>query len=282
MNSTASGDSHTQAEDGGLKRAGSGRSYSAPAAACAAEVLLLLARERELSLADAARKLERSKTLTFRVMRELEERELVQRTDSGRFRLGISALEVGGAYATHAAYVNTARDVLRRLADITGETSNLGVLRGADVMCLINQEGHNVIGTFWGAGDRLPAHCTAIGKALLAELPPDERRELLGPNLTTLTPQSIATHKELNQALATVREQGYATTHGDAIYGLNAIAVTVGLPGRGGEPAAISISMSEDKFRTREQEFLAYLIEGRDRIQRETAGLNNLASRDGG
>ena len=255
------------------------RVYSAPAAACAAAILLLLAREPELSLAAIARALDRSKTLVFRVVRELEEYELIQRTDSGRLRLGITALEIGGAYASRTEYAGTARETLRKLADVTGETANLGVLRGADVMCLINQEGRNVIGTFWSAGDRLPAHCTALGKALLAELPSDRLREQLGPKLRNLTPNSISTYKELEKELALVRERGYATARGEAIWGLNAIGMTVRLPGRHAELAAISISLSGDKFGGREAEFLEVLREGRHRIERETSSLSTFEAR---
>lgn len=252
------------------------RVYSAPAAACAAAILLLLAREPELSLAGIARALDRSKTLVFRVVRELEEYELIQRTPSGRFRLGIAALEIGGAYASRAEYVGTARETLQKLADITGETANLGVLRGPDVMCLINQEGHNVLGTFWSAGDRLPAHCTALGKALLAELPPERLREQLGPQLRHPTQNSMSTYKELEKELTLVRKRGHATARGEAIWGLNAIGMTVRLPGRNAELAAISISLSGDKFGERESEFLEVLKQGKERIERETSGLSTL------
>jgi DNA-binding IclR family transcriptional regulator len=255
------------------------RAYSAPAAACAAELLLLLTRESSVSLAAMTRALGSSKTLVFRVVRELEARELVQRDETGVYRLGIAALALGGAYAAQASYVNTARDVLRDLADGTGETANLGVLRGAEVMCLINQEGRNVIATFWNAGDRLPAQCTALGKALLAELSPEDVRVALGPDLPKLTPNSIVNHAELARQLEVVRARGYATAHGEAIYGLNAIAVTARLPGRSSELAGMSISMSEDKFGAREAEFLDLLLAGRERIERETSGLRLLATR---
>lgn len=255
------------------------RTYSAPAAGCAADVLLVLAREEELSLAALARALTRSKTLAFRVVRELEERDLLQRTEHGKYRLGVAALELGGAYASRASHVMIARQTLRALADATGETANLGVLRGADVMCMINQEGHNVLGTFWSAGDRLPAHCTAIGKALLAQMTPEELREQLGPQLRKPTPQSLSTYKQLDKELAAVRRRGYAMAHGEAIYGLNAIAVTVLLPGRNGELAALSISMSEDKFGAREGELLDALKRAKERIERETLALSELAGR---
>jgi IclR family KDG regulon transcriptional repressor len=257
----------------------SGRTYSAPAAACAADILLLLAHEPELALASIARSLKRSKTLTFRVVRELEQRELLQRTDHGSYRLGVAALEIGGAYASHASHAASAREGLRLLADATGETANLGVLRGPDVMCLINQEGHNVIGTVWSAGDRLPAHCTAIGKALLAPLAPDALRKQLGSPLRKLTPHSLSTYRQLEKELAQVRRQGFATAHGEAIYGLNAIAIVVRLPGRNSETAAMSISMSEDRFGARDRELLEALHQARARIERETAAFDHLAGR---
>ena len=71
--------------------------YAAPAAACAAEVLLALAKAPEpLSMSALAKMTGRTKSLVFRVIRELEVTDCVRVSEDGRYSLGISALELGG------------------------------------------------------------------------------------------------------------------------------------------------------------------------------------------
>ena len=84
--------------------------YSAPAAACAAEVLhALRTSDGPVTLAQLERQLPRSKSLIFRVLRELEAREFVMRDHAGGFRLGIEAFEMATAYLGQWAFADVVR-----------------------------------------------------------------------------------------------------------------------------------------------------------------------------
>jgi DNA-binding IclR family transcriptional regulator len=255
--------------------------YAAPAAACAADLLILLARSQHpLSLAEISRELGRSKSLVFRVVRELEAKELVERTSEGRVSLGIVALELGGSYATRAEAGHSLRRILRELSNRTGETVNLGILRGPEVVYLLKYEGVNSIVTISHIGKRLPANCSALGKVLLAGLPDPEIAVVFGQRLPRLTSRSITSPDQLLSELELVRACGYAVDEGESAPGRCCLGVPVSLDGFAVEHAAVSISVDDETFAARRDELLAELLSARDRLDRESAAHSAIRAAD--
>lgn len=249
------------------------KAYSAPAAACSGELLKLLAQGHEpFSVAAIARTLGRSRSLVFRVLHELEAAELVERHRDGRYWLGISALELGGAYAMNASASDPAARTLCALSDDTGETSSLAVLSGSDIVYVQRHEGRNSIVTVSYPGKRLPATCTALGKALLAELPERRVRTMLPEHLPCLTSRSIDSLDRLLADLQEVRERGYAIDDGETLLGRTCIGVAVLRAGQR-EPAAISVSAVAEAFAERKDELLAALLHAKRRLDSEHRGL---------
>lgn len=230
---------------------------AAPAAACAAEMLLLLAETMEpMTVAEMSRRLSVTKSMALRVSAELRSRRLLDDNDQ-RSWLGLAALELGGAFAATSGYVEAARRVLADLAGRTGETVEVGVLQGDDVLYLMKQEGTNSVPTSSYVGKRLPANCTALGKVLLAGQPDIQH---LSEPFERLTPASIATKSALDDELAVVRRQGYATETGKMQSSSAHLAVTVAIIGIDW-PTAMSISCSADSFSERRESLLSALRE---------------------
>src|SRR5262245_39571260 len=241
--------------------------YAAPAAGCAADVLYLLARSPEpLSVAEMARSLDGSKSLVFRVVRELESRRLLERLSGNRFTLGVGSLEIGGSYAAKADHLELARRVLRDLARALGESVHLGVLRGSDVFYLLTEHPPGAPVTIGYAGNRLPANCTALGKALLARLSDAQVGRLFGGRYPALTPRSLATAAALREELARVRSRGYATVDGEAIRGRAAIGICVDVAGLG-EHAGLAAASSDARFPRRRAHALRELEAARRRLE---------------
>jgi len=246
--------------------------YSAPAAACAAEQLTLLARSPEpLSLAEMARRLDRSKSLVFRVTKELESRGLIRDAGGGRYWLGIETLELGGAYISQADYATSARQVLRELSNETGETVNLGTLLGAELLYLERWEGANSVVTVSHVGKRIPANCTALGKSLLAALPDAEVRRRFRDSYPALTRASLSTFGALKADLDGVRARGYAVDRGEVLLGRCCVGAAIPrqlstLPSDG---VAISISTTEQRWEEESDRLISALLAARDKIERE-------------
>ena len=131
--------------------------------------------------------------------------------------------------------------VLEALAAEVGETVNLAVLRGTDVVNLEQVRGPATITTVNWVGQPTPLHATASGKVLLAAFAPDDLAAFLARPLPRITPRTIAEAPALERELARVREQGYATTTEELEQGLDAVAAPVRDSG-GRVVAAISVS----------------------------------------
>lgn len=241
--------------------------YRAPAAECAARILLCLGEHgRPLSLADLARSLRSSKSLIFRVLRELESREFVERVEEGLYWLGIQVLNTGASYVSNADYAHISGVILSDLARDTGEETWLGILQGADVINLMGYSDGSSLATASYVGARLPASCTAQGKALLAELPDRDIEALFHGPLPTPTSRSIASVRQLLRECVATRRRGYAVNEEETILGSASLALATALPGTGGVSAALSVSMSVDVFETKRESALDALRVAKQRF----------------
>lgn len=134
-----------------------------------------------------------------------------------------------------------AKPHLKQLNEQLDETVYLATLEGANVLYLDGYESSKTLRVSSRTGVLDPAHCTSVGKALLAGLP-RERLMLLYPDdeLTQMTSRSIGSRSELLLELDSIRSRGYATDFGELEAGINSIAVAV-QPGGGHAEAAIGV-----------------------------------------
>ncbi|MBS1886550.1 MAG: IclR family transcriptional regulator [Actinobacteria bacterium] len=126
--------------------------------------------------------------------------------------LGVSIFEVGSAYLRRTPLQRLGRPVLESVCADTGETCHLAILHGADVLYLDKEEpagdGPNLV---TDVGVRLPAHLTAVGWAILAELPEAQVSAAFGSTpLVTRTGSGPDRLDALFEDLAEVRAKGFA------------------------------------------------------------------------
>lgn len=196
--------------------------------------LISLLRERgSMRLTDVADALGTSRSTAHRLLAMLEYHGFARQHPETR------AYEPGpGAVDLRAL----ARSSLERLCEQVGETVHLVGLRDASVVFLDSVETSSGLRVGSRVGAVMPAHCTAGGKAILAQLAPDELARLHeGRRLERMTPRSLTSTAKLRAELELVRERGYATNVGESETGVAAVAVPI--PGRpGGRRAAITVS----------------------------------------
>lgn len=256
-----------------------GPSYSAPAAACAVEVLSLLARHSPLGLAELQQRLSRSKSLVFRVLRELHEHDYVDRDHAGRYRLGLAAVEIGAGYLERSDPRGIVHRLLRELADDEDVTVNVGVLDGSEVVYTMKFDAPSGYFTISKVGGRVPANCVALGKALLAQLSDAEVTARFSGGLRQMTSRSISTIDDLLGELRSVRSTGYATDHEEAALGRQTLALRLEAPFLFGDALhGVSLSDDSEAFRPRADRLLGRLRSARDAIQRESAAMSTLAA----
>jgi DNA-binding IclR family transcriptional regulator len=120
------------------------------------------------------------------------------------------------------------RALLAALVDQVGETCNLTVLSGSEVLYLDRVESHWPLRLHFEAGSRVPLHCTSSGKLLMANLPAARRRRILETlDLKAMTPNTVTSLKALTAELDAIRARGYSIDAEEFLLGMNAIAVPV-------------------------------------------------------
>ena len=146
-------------------------------------------------------------------------------------RLGENASRLLGDWAT---------PYLQEVVDAVGESANLAMLDGHQVVYTAQVPGRHSMRMFTEVGRRAGVHCTAIGKAMMATLPAEQVKELLRRSgLPAQTPHTITTLRAMDKELDRVRLQGYAIDNEEQEIGVRCVAVT--LPG---EPVRAAISIS--------------------------------------
>ncbi len=172
---------------------------------------------------------------------------LVRDAGSRRLRLGLGVARLLPALLSGLRLPDLARDHLRGVAERTGETVNLAVLHGREVVYLVSESGSRLLTLRSSIGLRLPVHCTALGKCLLAQLPDEEARRTAGQEpYAALTPSTITTWQKLRASLERVRRSGVALSHEEYETGLDSIAVPLAwVEGEG--PVAVNVSLPSSR-----------------------------------
>ncbi|GAA4664507.1 MULTISPECIES: IclR family transcriptional regulator [Amycolatopsis] len=189
------------------------------------------------------------KSSAFRYLWTLENHRYVERDEAGGlFRLGLGFV---GMQSRHLEILRErARPFLEQLRDDIGETANLGLLDGDHVIYLDIVESRRGVRLAASRGDRDPIHCTALGKAIAAQLPEDRVRELLDETgLARRTDNTITSIDEYLEELGKVRRVGYAIDDRENEDDGRCVAVPL-LGTR--LPAAISISGPSSRFSAQE------------------------------
>lgn len=217
----------------------------------------------ELGVSELSRRLGLHKNNVFRLLATLELGGYVeQSTDTDRYRLGVRCLELGRAYANSHRLVERARPVLAKLVEDLGETAHLGVLRDFEVVHLDGIQPHRLLVTASRVGQRLPAHCSALGKALIgcAEVSLQEsfdREVVASAPLEAVTTATVVDGVKLLDQLRSVGARGFALDLGECEDGLNCAAAPV--YDEDGQVAA-ALSVSGPSFRLSEDALHADIV----------------------
>lgn len=160
----------------------------------------------------------------------------------GEYRIGLKFLEIGGRIRKSMEFYEVAEPEVKSLAAETGELANLLVEEQGMGVYLMRAKGDDAVDLDTYAGLRTNLHTTALGKAILANLPTSRVEEIIAHRgLEKKTPKSIGTREELFEALDEVRERGYAIDDGERLEGLRCIAAPV-KTSSGAVLGAISVS----------------------------------------
>jgi len=215
-----------------------------PAVNRALDVLELFLDRPELSAREVAERLGLPRTTVHELLVTLVARGYLIAVPGQpmRYRLGMPLFQLGSAYAGRLDLVREAQIVARDVAAACDEAVHVAVLDGADVVYLVKVDSTHPVRMVSGVGLRLPAHCTAVGKVLLAGLD----RASLDARLATgglpaMTAASITGPDALRAHLDQVRDDGVAVDDGESDAAMRCVAAAV-RDHSGTTVAALSVS----------------------------------------
>ncbi|MEV5610514.1 IclR family transcriptional regulator [Streptomyces sp. NPDC052225] len=203
-----------------------------PAVTRALDILeLFLDGDGTLSAPDIVRKLQLPRTTVHELVTTLAARSYIAQVPGqpGRYRLGVRPYQLGSRYAEQLDLAAEGQQVARTVAETCDETVHVAILEGTDVIYIAKVDSTHAVRMVSAAGRRLPAHCTSVGKMLLASLPEPELAARIpdDADLPAMTENSITDPAVLREHLLGIRERGWAVESRESNTDVSCVAAPV-------------------------------------------------------
>jgi DNA-binding IclR family transcriptional regulator len=189
-----------------------------------------------LQLREVAAKTKINKSTVHRFLTHLEAEAYLFRDQEGTYMLGPKLVRLGSGINVHGSLSKIARPVLEELRKVSDETVNLAVLDGFSVLYLDVLESQHTFRLVSEVGMRRELHCTSLGKAILANLDDERRKEEIFASIRTVTSRA-----KLEKELRLTRERGYSLDDEEAEAGARCIGAAI-FAADGTVVGAISVS----------------------------------------
>lgn len=208
------------------------------------ELLILLSHyDSAVSLEQISKRIKFSKPTCFRLLQTMKRMNFVQQDpETKHYRIGPRNIAIGMAALNGQNVRSVALPYMRRIRSQTGETVNLTILDGNEIVFVERIEGKYIVNANLCVGSRLPVHCSSMGKAILAHLPDKKLSSVLETlDFRRFTENTIASRESFIQELATIREKGTSINNEELEKGLFAVAAPI-LDYSGEAVAALNVS----------------------------------------
>ncbi|MFO7321491.1 MAG: IclR family transcriptional regulator [Chloroflexota bacterium] len=237
--------------------------------------------EPRLSLAQISRRLDMPKSTAHNLLNTLAMAGMIEKVDGDSYALGTEIIALTQNVRVNVELRDRAAPLLRALADSCNETVYLAVKDGDALLYIYAIESSQRLLARSAVGDRVPLHCTSLGKAILAELPQATVREIIErAGMPTFTEFTIASLEELEAELAQIRAQGYALDRQEHEYDTYCIGAPI-FDARGRIVAACSISGADPNIIDANRESLAAaLVQTAHEISRRMGYVPSTLSRN--
>ncbi|WP_277189117.1 IclR family transcriptional regulator [Caballeronia sp. BR00000012568055] len=218
------------------------KTYDVPALRRASQILEALAAAGEpVRAATLAETTQLSRSTLYLLLETLARMQWIEKRDDG-YVIGVGLFELGNAYVRHDALQAAFREGAGAFINKHNEVVQLAVLDGAQVVYVAREDAHRPVRLVSDLGSRLPAHCCALGKALLAGLSDAAVTERLPERLEAVTPRTITRRAALLRELTSIRTSGLAIEREEVTEGLACFAAYVGMT-PAGKRVAVSTSV---------------------------------------
>lgn len=181
-----------------------------------------------LSLAELSRKTGLDKASLFRMMYTLEKHDLVTKNADARYSLGLRLLYYGNIVAERQSLVDVARPAMQRFSLETGRSAHLGRMSRNRVTTLHIERAQSDIQVTMRIGMNAPLYATAMGRAILSNVPDEALRNLVASfSYKQYAPTSLQDEQELRDVIYHTRKNGFATDINERFPGFGSIAAPI-------------------------------------------------------
>lgn len=183
----------------------------------------------ELGVTELSKRLKLHKNNVFRLLATLESRGYIEQNKvTENYRLGLKTLELGQTFIKQMGLLRQSRPVIEDLVKVCNETTYIAVLKDFHIIYLDSVETSMTVRVVPRVGSRLPAYCTAAGKAQIAFMSGEEIDLYLPEReLQTFTDNTISDRETLKKQLAQIAEQGYAIDNEELDEGVKCVGVPI-------------------------------------------------------
>ncbi len=227
---------------------------------------LFSAETPEWGVTEAAGVLGVPKSNVHDIMASMSRIGLLQRTSTGRYRLGWRLLSISYDLLRGSGFETLAKKVVSDLAAHLGETVTVGAWDGLRVVCVASAPAAPEALTL-RPGAQLPGHASALGKLLMSHLPRETTIGIVDRyGLPRLTPHTVSHVTLFENQLESARQHGVACEYEE--FAPDVACIAAGIHNRGDIVAALSLSAPVDRMRTRRAEFTAAVRGAARRLSR--------------
>ena len=216
---------------------------------------------------ELARKIRLPNSTVHRLLNSLKNQGyVIQDPSTGKYSLGYKILSLAGKLLEGRNLKNLAVPYLKELTRKSGETSHLVIFDGEDAICIESVECSSNMRVCSPVGEKNPLHCTAVGKAILANLPEETKNSFLKKSLKNFTENTLTSPGKLKAELDAVKKNGYAVDREEYQAGISCVAAPI-RDVRGTVTYAVGISYPSFRIsKEKEREFIKYVKETSRRI----------------
>lgn len=234
--------------------------------------------EYEMGISALAARLGLAKSTVHRLATTLVEYDILeQNRETGKYRLGLALFELGALVRRKMDAASESRGQMHALVESTGETVQLAVLDHLSVLYIRIRESRQAVRMSSSPGSRAPAHCTSVGKVLLAHQPLDIVKQVVDNGLKRYTENTITSPERLFDELASIRTRGYAIDDEEIEVGLRCVAAPI-RDHTGQVTAAISVAAPVQRMTKRNlQTTVPTIIAAADSISKRLGYMPSLA-----
>ncbi len=179
-------------------------------------------------VSDLSESLGLSKSTVSRLLSTLaHEGFVIKEKKTGKYKLGLSVLTLGGIVTNHLEIHKEAAPLLHELVNDTGETAHLSILDGLHTIYIHKEDCSHPVRILTHLGRKNPTYCTSSGKVLLAFDENNLIEKVIEKGLHAYTSKSITDPDELRKELELVRERGYAISTEELTEGTRSVSAPI-------------------------------------------------------